>query len=268
MPKSRQPEPLPSSDDARAAFLQAIGPESPFYLLFDHLPGVSFFAKDCQFRLMCANRNFYSRFGFSTEREIVGRDDFSIFPPRLAENFRRDDEEVLRTGKPKLGIVELFFSRQGIPDWFVTNKLPVRDRGGRVIGLMGSTQSHEGNKQVLQPYLQIDRAVEWIRAHFREPITVPQLAAMVHLSPRHLHRKFVQAFGSSPQMFIMKLRIQAACEALERDNCPLSQLAEALGFSDQSSFSQHFHRHLGVTPLKYRRQIHPAEAAPRRHEGG
>jgi AraC-like DNA-binding protein len=248
-PPRKAPEAL------RAAFLRAVAPESPFYALFDHLPGVSFFAKDRQFRLMCANRSFYARFGFASETEIIGRDDFSIFPPRLAEAFRRDDEEVIRAGAPKLGIVELFFNRQGIPDWFVTNKLPVRDRQGRVIGLMGTTQRHSGNTHVLQGYLQLDRAVTWIREHFRERITVTQLSAIAHLSPRHLHRKFVQAFRSSPQNFIMKLRIQAACEALEAGNRALSDLAEELGFSDQSSFSQHFHRHMGITPLKYRLQI-------------
>ena len=198
----------------------AIAPESPFYLLFGTIcTGVSFFAKDCQFRLMCANRNFYSRFGFSTEKEIVGRDDFSIFPPRLA-NFRKDDEEVLRTGKPKLGIVELFFSRQGIPDWFVTNKLPVRDRQGRVIGLMGSTQSHEGNKQVLQPYLQIDRAVEWIRAHFREPITVRQLAAMVHLLAAAFAPEIRPGLWEQPADVHHEVAHQAACEGAGAGQLP------------------------------------------------
>ncbi len=240
---------------ARQDFLQRISPESLFYVLFDHLTAVSFFAKDHQFRIMCANRTFYERFGFASEKEIVGRDDFSLFLPRLAEAFRRDDEEIILTGKPKLGIVELFFGRRGIPDWFVTNKLPILDRTQRVIGIMGTTQSHTGNQQVLQSYLQIDRAVTWIREHFREPITVRELAALAHLSPRHLHRKFMQAFGSSPQMFIMKLRVQAACEILESGNSPMSEVAEQSGFCDQSKFTQHFHRHMGTTPLAYRRQV-------------
>ncbi len=255
-----------ASADLRADFLGQIAPETPVYALFDHLPGISFFAKDRQFRLVCANHNFFLRLGFTREEDLIGRDDFSLFPPRLAEAFRRDDEEVMSTGQPKLGIVEIFFNRQGIPDWFVTNKLPVRDRQGRVIGLIGSTQSHTGNTHVLQGNLQIDRAVTWIREHFRERITIPQLAAIAHLSPRHLHRRFVQAFRSSPQGFIMKLRIQAACEALEAGDQALGNLADELGFSDQSSFSQHFHRHMGVSPLKYRQQVQsgqsPGASAP------
>src|SRR4051812_48679459 len=106
----------------RERFLQRISPDTPFYQLFDCLPEVTFFAKSRDFRLMCASQRFLERFGFREEAEVLGKDDFELFPPRLAENFRRDDEEVFRTGKPKRNIVELFFNEQGVPDWFITNK--------------------------------------------------------------------------------------------------------------------------------------------------
>ena len=252
---------MASTETPRTRFLRSMSPDSPFYALMDHLPGLSFFAKDAEFRLVCANRHFYERFGFTREADIVGKDDFDLFPPRLAENFRRDDEEVMQSGKPRLNIVELFFNQQGIPDWFITNKLPVFDVDGRVIGVMGTTQSYEGKKQVLQPYLQIDRAVGYIRGHFRQRISVEDLAALVHLSPRQLHRKFVETFGSSPQAFIMKLRIQAACEALQHEGSTISEVALELGFCDQSSFTQHFQKHVGLTPLKYLRQFRLVQGA-------
>lgn len=247
---------MPTAEpNLRTRFLRAMAPESQFYLLFEHMPGVSFFAKDRQFRFVCANRHFYERFGCTVEDDIVGKDDFTLFPLRLAENYRRIDEEVVATARPKLNIVELFFNRQGIPDWFITNKMPVLDRQGRVLGVMGTTQSYEGKKEVLRPYLQIDRAVTYIREHFRQRISVDELASLVHLSPRQLHRKFVETFGSSPQTFIMKLRVQAACEALQRDDATIAEVARSLGFCDQSAFTQHFHKHVGLTPLKYVRQF-------------
>lgn len=245
----------PDSTVLRERFLTRISPDTAFYRLFDPMPDVSFFAKDSQFRIMGASRRFYERFGFTEEAQIIGKDDFELFPTRLAESFRRDDEEVVRTGEPKLNIVELFFTQQGIPDWFVTNKLPLRDRKGKVIGVMGTVQSYEGRRQVLQPYLQLDRAVNYIREHFRRGVTVTELAEIVHLSPRQLHRKFVETFGSSPQAFIMKLRIQAACEALQHEGSQISEVATELGFCDQSSFTQQFHKHMGLTPLKYQQQF-------------
>lgn len=239
----------------RERFLNSIAADSQFYLLFNHLPDVSFFAKDRNYRIVAANPQFYERFGFASEAEIIGKQDFELFPPRLAENFRRDDTVVMETLKSMLNITELFFNRQGIPDWFVTNKLPVIDRKGRAIGVMGTTQSYSGRKEMLHPYLQIDRAVEFIRTHFRERLRVEDLADMVHLSARQLNRKFVETFGSSPQAFIMKLRIQAACEALQHEDSPISEIARKTGFYDQSELTNHFQKHIGMTPLRYQRQF-------------
>ncbi len=223
--------------------------------MFDHLPGISFFAKNRRFQLMCANRHFIETMGFKEEADIVGKDDFALFPPRLAENFRRDDEEIFRTGEAKPNIVELFFNPQGIPDWFITNKMPLRDRQGRLAGIMGMTQSYGQAMKTVHASHYIEQALGFIRENFRRRLSVEELAAQVHLSPRQLHRKFVETFGCSPQTFIMKLRVQAACEALQHEDAQISQVAADLGFYDQSGFTQHFHKHVGVTPLKYQRRF-------------
>jgi PAS domain S-box-containing protein len=235
--------------------LRRIGSETPFYRLFDHLPEISFFAKDRHFRLMGASQPFLERFGFRHEAEVVGKDDFDLFPERLAENFRRDDEEVMRTGEPKLNIVELFFNDQGVADWFITNKLPLRDARGAVIGVMGTVHSYEGRREVLHPYLQLDRAISYIREHFRSGVSVKELAHAIHISPRQLHRKFMETFGSSPQAFIMKLRIQAACEALQGEDAQIGEVASALGFCSQSAFTQIFQKYVGLTPLKFQKRF-------------
>ena len=246
---------MPSPDQLRDRFLRALAPESQFYRLLDHLPGISFFAKNSHFQIVCANHHFVESLGFKSEADLIGKEDFDLFPARLAENFRRDDQEVLSTGEARLNLVELFFNPQGIPDWFITNKLPVRDRQGRVIGIMGTTQSYGHAVETVHPYRQIEHALAYIREHFRERITVEDLAVMMHISTRQLHRKFVETFGFSPQTFIMKLRIQAACDALQHEDAQINLIAADLGFCDQSSFTQHFHRHMGITPLKYQRQF-------------
>jgi PAS domain S-box-containing protein len=244
----------PTAAAERDHFLRRIDASTPFYRLFDHMPDVSFFAKDHRFRLMCASQRFIERFGFQHESQVLGKDDFMLFPSRLAENFRRDDEEVLRTGEPKLNIVELFFTEQGVPDWFVTTKLPIRDRRGTVIGVMGTVQSYEARREVLRPYLQLDRAVNYIQENFRRGVSVKELAIVLHISLRQLQRRFVEAFGIGPQAFIIKLRVQAACEALQREGSQISEVAASLGFCDQSAFTQLFQKHVGLTPLKYQQR--------------
>lgn len=248
------PPPSADPDQLRCwqeAFFSQVDVSTPFYRLFDHLPDVAFFAKDFRCRIVGASRVFYERFGFQSETEILGKEDFELFPSSLAETFRRDDEAVLSSGEARLNLVELFFNRQGVPDWYVTNKLPLRDRGGRVVGVMGTTHSYEARKALLRPFVHLEKAVEYIRANFRERISVEKLAAQVHLSPRQMHRKFVEAFGVGPQAFILKLRIQAACEALQDQGSQISDVAVSLGFCDQSAFTQAFHRHIGLTPRQY-----------------
>ncbi len=242
--------------DKRSTFLERRADNSLFHHLFDHLPGVSFFAKNREFEIMCANRAFLERLGFHDESEIVGKTDFELFPRQLAENFRRDDTEVMVSGEPRLHIVELFFNQQGIPDWYITNKLPIFDRAKQIIGVMGTVQSYERRHQILQPYLQIDHAVQYIRENFREQISISELAAMVKLSTRQLNRRFQDTFRVSPQAFVMKLRLQAACEQLRQSNAPIAEIAVGLGFHDQSSFTLQFRKQLGTTPGQYRKSKH------------
>ena len=94
----------------RTTFLESISADSAFYQLFDHLPGISFFAKNEKFELVCANHAFLERLGFQSEGDIIGKTDFELFPRSLAKHFRIADDYVLTTGKPKLNIVELFIN--------------------------------------------------------------------------------------------------------------------------------------------------------------
>ena len=87
--------------DKRSTFLAQRDDDSLFYHLFDHLPGVSFFAKNHEFEIMCANRAFLERLGFHDESEIVGKTDFELFPRQLAENFRKDDSAVMNSHWPR-----------------------------------------------------------------------------------------------------------------------------------------------------------------------
>ena len=235
-------------------FLKCVA-SAQFTQLFDFIPGYSFFAKNAQGEIMKANQTFYERFGFASESEIIGKTDVELFPAGLADHFRRDDLRVMESGEPLLGIVELFFNRQGMPDWYLTNKMPVHDAGGGVIGVMGTVRSYARQAQAIQPFVQIEPAVEHIRNNFREQITVRELAQLVNLSRRQFDRKFHEAFGISPQQFIIKTRVQSACEALADTQVTIADVAFDHGFCDQSSFTRHFSRHMGVTPLNFRKQV-------------
>tara|TARA_B000000441_G_C21666714_1_gene304674 strand:+ start:92 stop:874 length:783 start_codon:yes stop_codon:yes gene_type:complete len=224
--------------------------------LFDDLPGLSFFVKDREHRLIMVNASFLPRLGLSQE-ELFGKTDFDLFPARLAEHFRRDDREIFETKKPKLNILELVFNSQGLPDWYLTNKYPLFNDRKDVVGLMGTVRPYgDGENKELKWERddEIGRAVNHIRNNFRGEISISDLVEISGLSHRKLHRGFVELFGIAPMQFITRTRIEAACDDLLSSANKLSVIAKENGFYDQSSFTQLFRRQMKITPLKYRKQ--------------
>jgi len=258
---STPPSALPN---VKSDFFAKLGSSINPWDLFNHLPGIAFFAKDSNFRLVAANRSFWERLGVASEDAIIGKDDFELFPGRLAHSFRTDDMEVLATGKPKLRIVELFITPEGLPDWYVTNKLPILSQEGKPIGVMGTVEDYRGVRLRLEPFEAVSAAVDHIRTHYREPIRVGQLAEASGISERQLHRKFKDAFGIGPRQFILKTRLHAAYDELTHSLKPISDIALEHGFYDQSSFTQYFRRQFGFTPLKQRRQAIRKTTLPRK----
>ncbi|TXT33249.1 MAG: AraC family transcriptional regulator [Planctomycetota bacterium] len=128
----------------RKEFFERMGGPQQFQQLFEHLPGVSFFVKDRQSRMICASQPFWEHLGAKSEAEIVGKTDDDFFPPHAADHFKRDDQLVMTTGRPLIGRVELWYNEQRVLDWFVTNKLPVRDTRGEVIGVTDVADQFDG----------------------------------------------------------------------------------------------------------------------------
>ncbi len=251
---SKQIDQTPEQASARFQqdFFGSMGGERQFQQLFEHLPGVYFFVKDRQSRMVCASQPFWEHLGAKSEAEIIGRTDYDFFPQHAADHFRRDDELVMSTGEPLIGRVELWYNEQRVLDWFVTNKLPILDLRGEVIGVMGIVRSYEGQRRTMQPMSMIDSTVDYIRDHHNERLTVDELAERAGLSPRQLHRKFREVFGLSVQEFLVKTRIQAASDTLLHTDQSIAQIATDFGFCDQSAFTQLFRKHMGMTPRRFR----------------
>lgn len=228
--------------------------------IFENIPGVSFFIKDTNHRLLHINKRFLPRLGVSSNDELYGKTDFDLFPPRLAEHFRKDDRTVIDTKQPMLNILELVFNSQGLPDWYLTNKYPLLNGDGNVVGVIGTVRPYGEENPVHNQDLkwerddEIGRAVSYIRGNFRTNLEIANLVEVSGLNHRKLHRGFIELFGVAPMQFITRTRIEAACDDLLTTKKKLSQIAEDNGFYDQSSFTQHFRRQMKVTPLKYRKQ--------------
>jgi len=69
--------------------------------------------------------------------EIIGKTDFDIYPEEFAKKMAQDDLEVISTNKPKLNIEENIIMPDGRNIWLIANKIPLHDKDGKVIGIMG-----------------------------------------------------------------------------------------------------------------------------------
>lgn len=94
-----------------------------------------------------------------------------------------------------------------------------------------------------------------LEKHFSAPLTVTEMAAWVHISPRTLQRRFQTATGVSPIRYLQKLRLGKAQEKLESSRQSLEEIAAAVGYEDISSFRQLFRRQFGLSPSKYRQRF-------------
>jgi len=98
----------------------------------------------------------------------------------------------------------------------------------------------------------IERAIDYIEAHFTEDLSVGELAAVVGINRFHFAHTFKTETGQSPYQFLMERRIREAKYLLMTD-LPLAILAVTLGFADQSHFTKRFKATTGMSPGDYRR---------------
>jgi transcriptional regulator GlxA family with amidase domain len=94
----------------------------------------------------------------------------------------------------------------------------------------------------------------WMLEHLHLPLTVEDLAAQVHMSPRNFARSFVAAAGATPARFLETLRLEAARRRLEETSRSMDQIASECGFGSAEIMRRSFVRNLGTPPSVYRRQ--------------
>lgn len=249
----RKPRELAELKLARANWLRQLSPSSHFHTLFDHIPGVFFFAKDREGRTMFANRGILELYQMRDEGEMLGLTDYDLNPQVLAAGYVNDDKSLLNGKASMIERLELWFDPQGLPDWFVVTKLPLRDHRGLRIGVMGVLRRAGEHEKKLPLFQTVSRAVDLIRRDYAKPLTIAWLARSCAVSLRQLQRRFRSAFEITPQEFLVKTRVLAAARMLEETRFTASEIGERCGFTDPSAFTEQFHRQIGLTPARYRR---------------
>lgn len=109
------------------------------------------------------------------------------------------------------------------------------------------------------PEARLQEAVRYVREHCVEDLGRDQVAAAVYLSPTQFSHLLRECMGTTFRDYLNEVRISKAGELLARSEKPLAEIAQAVGFSDQSYFTKVFRKYIGMTPGDYRLAYAPRE---------
>ncbi len=95
------------------------------------------YVKDQESRFLLANRSIAQFMGVPSPSDLLGRSDFDFYPKNVAEYFFQDEQNVIRSGQPRMSQAEQIFDTEGRERWILTTQIPLRKKGGTVLGLVG-----------------------------------------------------------------------------------------------------------------------------------
>ena len=97
-------------------------------------------------------------------------------------------------------------------------------------------------------------ARQYIDEHYQEELSVDELARLCHVSTPYLHRLFVKHLGVTPHSALLRRRLVAAKVMLINEPWPIAEVAWRCGFQSASYFSDCFRRHVGMSPIRFRKE--------------
>ena len=122
-----------------------------------------------------------------------------------------------------------------------------------IIRLMRTTTlAVPSEPQAISTNRQCAAVRRYIDLHFKEPLTLEQLAEEGHMNKFYLSHAFKKEYGLSPINYMITRRIDESKYLLAETDLSMSQIAQLLGFSSLSYFSQVFHRTQDISPKEYR----------------
>lgn len=100
----------------------------------------------------------------------------------------------------------------------------------------------------------VEQAIQYIRSHIGQPISVEELASTVCLSASYFAHMFKRRTGFSPADYVINSRIERAKVLLVRTQKPIAEIAEEVGYSTSGSLINLFVKKVGTSPRQYRIQ--------------
>lgn len=224
--------------------------------LFDCLPDVVFFIKNTRGEYTVVNETLAVRCGFKAKKDLLGRTPQRVFPAPLGESFALQDRQVL-AGQALHDRLELHVYPGGGHGWCVTDKLPLRDATGQVVGLAGVSRDLQRPDERRADFQPVANALSYLQRHASEQPSARALATIAGMSLRRFQRLVQRIFRFTPGQLVMKTRIDTATRLLIETSASLAEVAQECGYCDQSAFTRRFNAVVGMSPGRFRQLVRP-----------
>lgn len=98
------------------------------------------------------------------------------------------------------------------------------------------------------------RARDAMDRDYAQPLDVPALARIAHVSESHFNRTFRATFGETPHRYLQRRRIERAMFLLRETGRSVTEISFAVGFVSPGTFSRTFRDIVGQSPREYRKE--------------
>ncbi|MFF3706595.1 helix-turn-helix domain-containing protein [Streptomyces phaeochromogenes] len=114
-----------------------------------------------------------------------------------------------------------------------------------------SRAAEESNRRMLRARDAMDRG-------YAQPLDVPALARIAHVSQAHFTRTFRATFGETPHRYLQRRRVERAMFLLRETDHSVTDICFQVGFGSPGTFSRTFRDIVGRSPRAYRRESETA----------
>ena len=101
---------------------------------------------------------------------------------------------------------------------------------------------------------------------YAQPLDIPALARVAHVSPAHFSRQFRATFGETPHRYLQRRRVERAMELLRETDSPVTEICFEVGYRSLGSFSGAFSRRVGCSPRAFRARAGDGERPDSPHD--
>ena len=126
-----------------------------------------------------------------------------------------------------------------------------KEKAGNVVGYILADLADTYERSTLNAHVQ--KAMEYIDNHITEPLSLEDVAAMLHLTREYTAALFKRETGMTVTQYINNRKLSRASDLIREEGNDLAEIAKSLGYKNYTYFSAIFKKHFGVSPSQFRK---------------